>query len=461
MMPRARYIAIGFLVIFVLLRWYKTPRQQTTTDFGPLEAFNSTLGFQRIFAINLPARTDRRDVLTLAAALTGLNISFVDGVAGADVADSVLPGNGKTPMGFTVGNKGSWRAHMNVLQRIVQENITTALILEDDADWDIRIKSQMRVFAAAARPFTQPVSPSSSAKTPGWQPPSEATLADLYRHSSPNSEAVIDIPISRVVTMDLPNPHLSPYGDDWDLLWLGHCGTDFPEERRATDRSDDRWKPPPLRVTIPDDPTVPLSKYLVPHPFALGDSLGKQTFTGSDDEDNHEWVDGEGPRRSKRYAQHTRVVHAPRKAVCTQAYAVSQRGARRLLWRFGVGMGLTAGWDLVLSDWCDGVYASPSLSSLYGNHRRRGEGEELKAREGDGGSDDEEVDGDGRPPVCVTVQPPLFSHHFGRGKGSDISAAGGGFWKKKGEMTPYIRLSVRLNLGRLVNGMEPREQWDD
>ncbi|KAL1836113.1 hypothetical protein VTJ49DRAFT_5558 [Mycothermus thermophilus] len=457
MMLRARYIAVALVGFFVLLRWYKTPRQFTASDFGPLEPLNSTLGFQHIFAINLPSRTDRRDVLTLAAALTGLNISFMDGVAGADVPDSVLPGNGKRPMGLTVGNKGSWRAHMNVLQRIVQENIITALILEDDADWDVRLKSQMRVFAAAARAFTQPLSSSSSGRTTSdWQPPSEATLAEVYRHSPPTSDPVTNIPISRLITMDLPDSHLSPYGDDWDVLWLGHCGTDFPEEHSATDRSDDPWTPPPLRVTIPDDPTVPSPKHLVPHPFALGDALKKETFTGSDDEDE-EWVEGEDLRRRKRYAPHTRVVHAPRRAVCTQAYAVSQRGARRLLWRFGVGMGLTAGWDLVLRDWCDGVYSSSSASHS-GSHHRRGEEEKVKRREsGDG----EEVVGDGRPPVCVTVQPPLFSHHFGKGKASDISAAGGGFWNRKGELTPYIRLSVRLNLGRLVNGWEPREQWED
>jgi hypothetical protein len=57
--------------------------------------------------------------MTLAAALTELDITWVDGVAGKNVLDKVLPGKPESREGFTVGNKGSWRAHMNVLQRWV------------------------------------------------------------------------------------------------------------------------------------------------------------------------------------------------------------------------------------------------------------------------------------------------------------------------------------------------------
>ncbi len=87
----------------------------------------------------------------------------------------------------------------------------------------------------------------------------------------------------------------------------------------------------------------------------------------------------------------------------------------------------------MLRDWCDGLYP--------------GEGK-----------------GEAKGPVCVTVQPPLFSHHFGKGAASDITAPGGGFINKEKEMTPYVRLSVRLNLGRLVRGVEVGglvDQWPD
>lgn len=61
--------------------------------------------------------------------------------------------------------------------------------------------------------------------------------------------------------------------------------------------------------------------------------------------------------------------------------------------------------------------------------------------------------------MCVTVQPPLFSHFYGKGMGSDIVAPGGGFLKTEREMTPYIRVSVRLNMGRLVDGERAVDQW--
>lgn len=62
--------------------------------------------------------------------------------------------------------------------------------------------------------------------------------------------------------------------------------------------------------------------------------------------------------------------------------------------------------------------------------------------------------------VCITVQPPLFSHHFPKGASSDILATGGGFVKMVG--TLYVRWSVRMNLGRLVRGSrEMEDQWPD
>ncbi len=47
----------------------------------------------------------------------------------------------------------------------------------------------------------------------------------------------------------------------------------------------------------------------------------------------------------------------------------------------------------------------------------------------------------GAPPVCVTVQPPLFSHYYGKGEGGRILSRleGGGFLKAEREMTPYVR----------------------
>ncbi|KAK0707755.1 hypothetical protein B0H67DRAFT_588507 [Lasiosphaeris hirsuta] len=275
--------------------------------------------------------------------------------------------------------------------RVVKSNMTSALILEDDADWDIRVKSQLQVFAQAARPFTQP--------TP-VKP--HKPVADLLTYDTqvPPELSLAQIPSDLV-------PKLTPYGDDWDVLWLGHCGTELPKNLALTPTNpegsdpsiapDPSHHPPQLRIRIPNDPTVPEPEHLKAHPFALNDALGEL------------------------YPPHTRIVHASSATTCTQAYAVSQYGAQKLLWQFGLQT-LTAGWDLMLRDWCDGLYVGPA----EGNGRKR--------------------------PVCVTVSPPLFSHHFGKGAASDITAPGGGFVNKDKEMTPYVRLSVRLNMGSLVAG---------
>lgn len=62
--------------------------------------------------------------------------------------------------------------------RIVEKRLNSALILEDDVDWDISIKAQLQNLALATR---------------------------ALQGTAPDSTS-------------------SPYGHEWDLLWLGHCG---------------------------------------------------------------------------------------------------------------------------------------------------------------------------------------------------------------------------------------------
>ncbi|KAK4443241.1 glycosyltransferase [Podospora aff. communis PSN243] len=333
--------------------------------------------------------------MTLAAAVSEIDITWIDGVAGKDVPDKVMPAD-SVDKGIASGNKGSWRAHMNALQRVVERNMTSALILEDDADWDVRLKYQLQVFAQAARAFTQP----QGSRT-------DRARAEFWRPGVEGSEMNTEVFLSEL-SSDL-RPRVTPYGDNWDVLWLGHCGTEFPrKEARAEAKPkegsghvvDDLHRPSLLKVVIPNDPTVPAPEHLKAHPFALKDALAEE------------------------YHPHTRVVHASSATTCTQAYAVSQQGARKLLWQFGLQT-LTNGWDFMLKDWCDGAYDGPEDNAS--GFRKRG-------------------------PICVTVQPPLFSHHYGKGAASDITAPGGGFINKDKEMTPYIRLSVRLNMGKLVAG---------
>ena len=121
--------------------------------------------------------------------------------------------------------------------------------MEDDSDWDVSIKVQLQSFAHAVRA--------------------------LQFHDNQKSAT-----------------H-SPYGDDWDILWLGHCGMSC-----KTDL--------PFYLT-PNDPTIPMPHHFLP-----------------------QWRDPpvfEGYERHN----HSRLACAANDAVCSMFYAVSYRGAQRLL----------------------------------------------------------------------------------------------------------------------------------
>jgi hypothetical protein len=72
--------------------------------------------FQKMFVIGLPSRTDRRDSMSLAAAYTGLEIEYVDGVT--DVDNKTLPPGG-LERGPDAGSIRAWRAHMNLMRQSV------------------------------------------------------------------------------------------------------------------------------------------------------------------------------------------------------------------------------------------------------------------------------------------------------------------------------------------------------
>lgn len=74
---------------------------------------------------------------------------------------------------------------MSRWRRIVDERLSSALLLSSDAVWDARIQLQLSAFRGAAQNLT----------------------------NSPNQSLRNDV-----------HPPDSPYGNDWDVLWLGHYG---------------------------------------------------------------------------------------------------------------------------------------------------------------------------------------------------------------------------------------------
>lgn len=98
---------------------------------------NSTLGFEKIIALNLPRRMDKKDELINMGYASDIQIDFLSTRLGKDLEESGLPYHIKFD---GPGPIGGWRAHVDAWQKVVNERISTALILEDDSDWDVDIK---------------------------------------------------------------------------------------------------------------------------------------------------------------------------------------------------------------------------------------------------------------------------------------------------------------------------------
>jgi hypothetical protein len=110
-------------------------------------------------------------------------------------------------------------------------------------------------------------------------------------------------------------PSKSPYGDDWDVLWLGHCGMQVPTQRTPNLSKG--------RVVLTPDPFVPTK-----------DSINIDSNEG----DN--------------YPNQTRVYHHTYAPECSLAYAISQRSARRILYE-ATQRNVTEGFDSMLREMCD------------------------------------------------------------------------------------------------------------
>jgi hypothetical protein len=102
------------------------------------------------------------------------------------------------------------------MHSIIDHNITTALIIEDDTDWDVSLRTQITPIASAVR----------------------------------------------ILTKASSNSIRFPYGTSWDVLWLGHCGS-----KRA--------RPDSSPIHIQDPSVLPMSS--IRAAFDTHSSLPSQT----------------------------------------------------------------------------------------------------------------------------------------------------------------------------------------
>ena len=201
------------------------------------------------------------------------------------------------------------QAFQLTLKRIVHEKISTALIMESDSDWDMRIKDIMTGVGDGAR-------------------------------------TIVDWPFNRTQELTGRLPDSSPYGDKWDIIWMGHCG--------STNYGDGRM----YRV---NDTSAPDS--------------------------DHEWTFGSGPQEEQKRPG-TRMIYRLRGGVCSTAYAISYKGAVKLIELFkdnGDNIDLALGWfcDHKLDMSCVGVWPQVITAAASQSNIKHPDGEKAQ-----GGDDD-------------------------------------------------------------------------
>ncbi|KAL4804040.1 hypothetical protein BDV18DRAFT_162451 [Aspergillus unguis] len=297
---------------------------------------NDTLGVQAIFTINLPSRVDKRDNIILGASASGFHIEIIDAVTPDQIDRKTYPYN--------------WNHAIHRPIDILKDRLASAIVMEDDADWDVALKTQLQSFALSVRAL----------------------------QSQP-----------------LLSAGASPYGGDWDILWLGHCGIECSLTA-------------PYYLT-PEDLTVPSPEHFLPY-----------------------WRDPPPHNR----APTARMTCPITDGVCSIMYAVSFRGAQRILAALSSNpFGLAEQIDI-------GAQFDVSLGRMCGAGYLR----------------------------CYAPYPALTGGYKAAGtaaKGSDINGSGEGEDGGEGEgpvQEPFshgVVYSTMLNIKRILAGERAVATWDD
>ncbi|KAF2014962.1 glycosyltransferase family 25 protein [Aaosphaeria arxii CBS 175.79] len=232
---------------------------------------NRTLGFGAVVAVSKEG-SSRRHALLQAANVTDIDITIPVQPQWTE-GDVETFRNGETD-DVQRGSILAWMGHHNALRWFLDSGLETALILEDDVDWDIRLRSVQAPLAASA-------------------------MRSLLPPARPYS------PFAKVDDQDAQY-----WGNhaDWDLLYLGHCGDYFigvtyegiiPTGKEYTNLDNNG----PHKIYR--DNTLPAKSDLHPFTRELFNKLG--------------------------LSDHQRAVHRSRWPLCSFGYAVTRPAAERLL----------------------------------------------------------------------------------------------------------------------------------
>lgn len=98
-------------------------------------------------------QSPRRGGLLLAANITALDISIPVQPLWTD--GDIVRLRAENVSSITRGSAMAWLGHLNALRAFLASDCSTALIIEDDVDWDIRLRTiQIPVTASAFRALT-------------------------------------------------------------------------------------------------------------------------------------------------------------------------------------------------------------------------------------------------------------------------------------------------------------------
>jgi hypothetical protein len=138
------------------------PHAQNTTSASSSKWSNSTLGTAGIITLNSPMRPDRHDHLVLMGAMTDIKMIFMNAWTTKPVLKA-LP-NEHNP-GLRDSEYACWRTHADAWRKVVEEGWATAMIMEDDADWDTGIHESMAIAWQALEKITEDPLASTEAKS--------------------------------------------------------------------------------------------------------------------------------------------------------------------------------------------------------------------------------------------------------------------------------------------------------
>lgn len=271
--PLSLFVAVTFVILFLSInsdrgRLYVQWASSIELLAQEFPA-NRTLGFGAVVVVSKEG-SRRRHALLQAANVTDIDLTIPKQPTWTE-GDIELFRNNEDRNRYK-GSILAWLGHHNALKWFLDSGLETALILEDDVDWDVRLRSiQVPLAASAARSLLPP---------------------------SGRGSLILQDGSKRAQYWGNPT--------SWDLLYLGHCGDYF---GAVTDQGLNPDNVAFNLSTSPHadyyDPTLPRKSEL--HPFT------KDLFDALNLPDHH------------------RTFHRSQFPLCSFGYAVTRPAAERLL----------------------------------------------------------------------------------------------------------------------------------